>query len=140
MSGCVEMTRNSSETHGRDRFACSHASWQLLQEIGLAGGWQQLGTTYLAPANLKVEMLARHDYQPGDALDFKRVDGEDATAWALALDKAKDSARLDALIDDWSQRLPDCPSGTATVISLIFEFTEYAYGGEFVFANAATHS
>jgi hypothetical protein len=137
MSGIVEMVRNSRERNGRDRFSCSRAVWELLQELGVACGWHPQGTTYVAPPSLKVETPVRHNYQPGDPLDYKRVDATDAMAWASALEKAKQSRDFDSLIKDcWNHRLPQGPAYTPTLQSLIFEFIDYAYGGEFSFANA----
>ncbi len=131
------MVRNSPEANGRDRFSCSMQVWELLQELGLAFGWLQHGTTYVAPPSLKVDAPARHNYQPGDALDYKRLDSEDAMAWASALDRAKQSPNFAAMIKEyWMRRVPDGTRSTPALYSLILEFTEYAYGGEFVFANA----
>src|ERR1043166_380685 len=107
MNGIVEMVRSTSTLNARDRFSCSRANWELLQELGLACGWEQQGTTYLAPSSLKMEaeLLARHNYQPGDPLDYKRVDSEDALAWAGALGRAKRSAEFGAIIADcWTRR------------------------------------
>jgi len=138
MKKIVEMARNSTEANGRDRFSCSIAVWELLQELGLAFGWRQHGTTYVAPPSLKkLDAPARHNYQPGDALDYKRLDAEDAMAWAGALDSAKQSPHFSAMLEEcWTRRVPDGTACPPTLHSLILEFTEYAYGGGFVFANA----
>jgi hypothetical protein len=138
MKGIVEMVRDSAEPQGRDRFSCSRAVWELLLDIGLACGWRQHGTTYISLSRLKVDTPARHNYQPGDSLDYKRVDGEDAIAWASALDKAKRSAEFASIIKDcWAERRPNGAACPPTVEGVIFDFIAYAYGGEFAFANAA---
>ena len=131
------MVRKSPEPNGRDRFSCSRAVWELLQELGLECGWRQLGTTYVVPASRKVETPARHNYLPGDPLDYKCVDAQDAMAWASALATARQSPEFASLIKEcWMRRLPNGPAYSPTVQGLIFEFTEYAYGGEFAFADA----
>lgn len=137
MNDVVEMVRNTAVPKGRDRFSCSLGVWTFLQDLGQAFGWQPSGTTYIAPANRKAAVTARHNYQPGDALDYKRVDSEDAMAWARALEAARQSLLLDSMI---AARWPEpeaLPGAEATVSSMISEFTEYAFGGEFAFASEA---
>lgn len=138
-SNLVEMVRNAAEPHGRDHFACPPAVWDLLQELGQAFGWQPRGTTYAVRPNRKDVMdPARHDYRPGDALDRKRLDEEDAVAWARALQSAKESAQFDTLLaHHWARHAPAVEAQIPVVRSLIFEFTEFAYGGEFTFASSA---
>jgi hypothetical protein len=123
MAYIVDMFRDAAERKGRDRFSCSIAVWELLAEIGATFGWRPTGTTYIQPVHSKVESPARHNYQPGNAQDHKRVHAEDAAAWAAALAKAKQSPHFAAMI-----RSRELPPG------LLDEFIEFAYGGGFAFA------
>jgi hypothetical protein len=133
----IEMTRDAQEPRGRDRFSCSTAVWLLLQDLGQAFGWQPSGTTYLPPASLRISVPARRNYQPGDALDHKRLDAEDAVSWARALDLARQSSQFDTfLIERWAHHEPHSDVTIQTLCSLVFEFTEFAYGGEFTFAES----
>jgi len=135
MSGMVEMVRNTPVPNGRDHFSCSINAWGFLQELGLTFGWRPQGTTYMAPAKLKAGVPARHNYQPGDALDYKRLDVEDAMAWARALETAKQSPQFASMVEGhWAQRQPEGDAPAQTLHTLIYEFIEYAHGGEFAFA------
>lgn len=134
----VEMMRDARESKGRDRFACSVAVWTLLQELGQAFGWQPRGTTYLAPATLPISVLAKRNYQPGDALDHKRLDADDAVSWARALETARQSPQFTTLImERWARHVQHGPVQIQTLCSLILEFTEFAYGGEFTFTESS---
>jgi hypothetical protein len=135
MSGTVEMFRPAAEREGRDRFSCSVAVWELLAEIGQTFGWQPKGTTYLVSPKQKVETPALRNYQPGNALDHKRVEAEDAIAWASALEVAKRSPHLAAMMNARSEAI-GASDGAAIdrLAPLLDEFIEFAYGGAFAFA------
>jgi hypothetical protein len=130
MNGTVEMFRAAVEREGRDRFSCSLAVWELLVEIGQTFGWQPKGTTYLVSPRQKVETPALRNYQPGNALDHKRVETEDAIAWARALEVAKRSPHLAAMMNARSEAI-GASDGTAPHLD---EFIAFAYGGAFTFA------
>ena len=135
MSTIVEMFREASAPKGRNRFSCPLPIWELLSEVGRAFGWQPKGTTYVLPAKTTVDAPARRDYQPGGSQDHKRVEGEDAVAWARALDIAKGSPHLAAMIEARSVAL--ATSGKVDLGMLpgvLDEFIEFAYGGAFEFA------
>jgi hypothetical protein len=135
MSTIVEMFREASAPKGRNRFSCPLPIWELLAELGRAFGWQPKGTTYVLPAKTTVEAPARRDYQPGSSQDHKRVEEEDAVAWARALDVAKGSPHLAAMIEARSLAL--ATSGKVDLGMLpgvLDEFIEFAYGGAFEFA------
>lgn len=135
MSDVVQMYRDAAEAGGRDRFSCSLQIWELLQEIGQTFGWRPAGAIYVAPAQLKVEAPARRDYRPGGALDQKRIEQDDAAAWAQALGLAKDSPHLAAMIKARADA-PTALEGQVTEALLpgvIEEFVEFAYGGAFTF-------
>jgi hypothetical protein len=139
MSDIVEMYRAAVEPGGRDRFACSVATWTLLQELGHTFGWHPMGTAYVAPARLQVEAPARHDYRPAGALDQKQVAHDDAVAWASALALAKDSPHLAAMITARAAAIKAAGGqvSEALVPGVMEEFVEFAYGGAFTFVLAS---
>src|SRR5215217_5777023 len=98
MNDIVEMYRDAVERGGRDRFSCTVPIWELLQEVAQTFGWLPMGASYVAPPKLTVEAPLRHDYRPGGARDVKRVEKEDAAAWASALKSAQNSPHLAAMI------------------------------------------
>jgi hypothetical protein len=122
----VEMVRDARETRGRDRFSCTFEEWQLLLKLASEFGWQPHDTTYELPPSSKVEDPARHNYEPGEPSDRKRVDAQDSNELARALSEAQGSPRLAAMVAE---------SQNASVSTLISEFIEYAYGGAFMFAR-----
>lgn len=130
MSDVVEMYRDAAEAGGRDRYSCSVSSWKLLQEIGQAFGWQPAGATYVAPVQLKVQASARRDYQPGGTLDQKCIEQGDATAWAGALELAKGSPHLAAML---AARGVGSAAAVALWCGVLEEFVQFAYGGAFTF-------
>jgi hypothetical protein len=135
MSTVVQMFREAAAPKGRNRFACPMPVWELLWELGQAFGWHPQGTTYVLPAKSKVEAPARRNYQPGSAQDHKRVEAEDAMAWARALGVAKASPHAAAMIEARAAALADCGDVTAELLpGVIDEFIEFAYGGAFEFA------
>ena len=145
----IEMTRDSVESGGRDRFSLSSDAWTQLLVLGTTFGWQQRGTRYLRKQNAKVTDAdtaadAVHDYLPGNHLDYKRVDADDAYAWATALSAAQSSPHMEAAVCDKADAivLRGAPSTEATqsvnapFAVTMTEFIEYAYGGAFSFARA----
>lgn len=138
MKVTVEMYRDAAEPSGRDRFSCSMPAWELLQELGQTFGWRPMGATYIAPAKLKVEAPARHDYRPGGSLDQKRIEQDDAVAWAGALVLAKDSTHLAAMIAARTGATAADGEVTEELLpGVIEEFVEFAYGGAFTFTLAS---
>jgi hypothetical protein len=145
MEKLVEMMRITAEPGGRDRFSCSLSAWDLFRHLGQTFGWQPQGATYLpaaakkpSPAEAKASLpRARHDYVPGVAQDSKHVDSTDALEWARALERARSSPHLHALIASWSPEFGSAeatpPNGQVHVEALLDEFIQYAYGGEFAF-------
>jgi hypothetical protein len=144
----IEMTRDSAEPGGRDRYSLSSDAWTQLLVLGTTFGWQQRGTRYQRKQTDKVADVsatadAVHDYLPGNHLDYKRVDAEDAYAWATALSAAS-SPHMEAAVCDTADTivLRGTPSTEATqsvnapFAVTMTEFIEYAYGGAFSFARA----
>ena len=135
MSVIVEMFREAAAPKGRNRFSCPMPIWELLSELGRAFGWVPHGTTYVLPLKSKVEAPARRDYQPGSSQDHKRVEAPDAIAWARALEVAKASPHLAAMIDARSTALAGSGKrGSELLPGVLDEFIEFAYGGAFEFA------
>jgi len=151
MSEIVELVRDSRETGGRDRFSLSSDAWLLLLEIGATFGWKPNGTTYLRKPTNKASTprsiadaasTAIHDYLPGSGHDYKRIDADDAAAWARALDAARRSPHFAAMLGDRSRPVVlegDTSNDKTRSVNAPFtvtmaEFIEYAYGGAFAFA------
>jgi hypothetical protein len=129
------MFRDAGVPKGRDRFSCPLPIWEFLWELGRAFGWHPIGTTYVMPANSTVGVPARRDYHPGTSQDHKLVAAEDAVAWARALDAAKVSPYLAAMIEARAVALPSSGKPDAELLpGVLEEFTEFAYGGAFEFA------
>jgi hypothetical protein len=135
MSAIVEMFREAAAPKGRNRYSCPVPVWEFLWELGRAFGWHPKGTTYVVPANSAVEAPARRNYQPGSSQDHKRVEEEDALAWAAALVVAKASPHVAAMIEARSFALASSGKGGAELLpGVLDEFIEFAYGGAFKFA------
>jgi hypothetical protein len=125
MSAIVEMFREAATPRARHRFSCPLAAWELLRELGQAFGWQPQGTTYVLPEKSKVEAPALRNYEPGNVRDHKKVEAEDAKAWAQALQVARASPHAAAMIE--------ARSAGELLPGLIDEFIEFAFGGAFEF-------
>lgn len=135
MSAMIEMFRAAAAPKGRNRFSCPVSVWELLWELGIAFGWHPKGTTYVMPAKSTVESPARRDYQPSGTQDHKQVDAEDAIAWARALEVAKASPHLPAMIEARSVAVARSDKvGSELLPGVLDEFIEFAYGGAFAFA------
>lgn len=132
MNSTVDMSR---KTGAPNRFSCPLPTWEMLHELGRAFGWHPQGATYVIPAKSAVESPARRNYEPCDSEDQKQVGDADAMAWAGALEKAKVSPHVTAMLEKRS--LAFATSGKADgelLPSVIDEFIEFAYGGAFKFA------
>jgi hypothetical protein len=107
----------------------------MLHELGRAFGWHPQGATYVIPAESTVESPARRNYEPGDAQDQKQVGEADAMAWAGALEKAKVSPHVTAMLKKRSLAFADSGKADGELLpGVIDEFIEFAYGGAFEFA------
>lgn len=133
MSEVVQMFRDAAAPKGRDRYSCPAPIWGLLWELGRAFGWLPAGTTYVAPARRTVEAPALRNYQPGGSQDHKKVEEQDALAWARALETAKTSPHAAAMIQAHSAAHAG-EKGGVLLPGVLDEFVEFAYGGAFEFA------
>lgn len=81
-----------SRTSGDGQFTCSVPDWNFLRDLGRTFGWHPAGTTYLPQQGQRARHNPiKHDYQPGDSQDSKRVEANDAAQWAATLDGARRS-------------------------------------------------
>ena len=133
MKAIVEMFRDSAVPKGRDRYSCPVPIWELLWELGRAFGWHPTGTTYVVPAKHIVAAPARRNYQPGGSRDYKKVEEQDAVAWAQALEVAKESPHAAAMIQARSAAHAG-ETGGELQSGVLDEFIQFAYGGAFEFA------
>lgn len=132
MMEIVLMFRDATAPKGRDRYSCPVPIWEFLCELGGAFGWQPAGTTYVVPPGLKREAPARRNYQPGGSRDSKRLQEQDAVAWARALEAAKMSPHTEAMIQARATARAG-ESGGELLPGVLDEFIEFAYGGAFEF-------
>ena len=135
MMEIVQMFRDAAAPKGRDRFSCPVPIWEFLWELGRAFGWQPTGTTYVVPPGLKREAPARRNYQPGGSQDSKRLEEQDAIAWARALEAAKVSPHAEAMIQARAT-----PGAGELLPGVLDEFIEFAYGGAFEFTLSNEHA
>jgi len=132
------MARDSAEPGGRDRFACSLPIWTLLLQVAESFGWKPSGTTYSSARPLLVESAVRHNYQPGAAQDQKRVAADDALAWAMALNEARHSPHLLAMLESSAAATTALAGAAEAPFTVVLdEFIAYAFGGAFYFALEA---
>jgi hypothetical protein len=144
----VTLLRGIDKRGQRDRFFCDLTAWDLLLEVAASFGWKPRGTTYVAagfPAANRpgaTDSAPRHDYQPGDARDPKRVDSVDAIAWAAALSAAHRSPHLTGMLDATLTTASARPGlrwateHSSPFVTVMDGFTAYAFAGAFEFARA----
>lgn len=125
-----------SRTSGDDQFTCSLADWNFLRDLGRTFGWRPTGTIYLPQQGQRARHNPiKHDYQPGDSQDSKRVEADDSARWAAALDGAKRSPfiagmlRKHAQLQDANQTVDE-----STLHAQLQSFIEFARRGAFTIA------
>jgi len=129
------MFRDASKPGGRNRFSCSLSTWELLAELGRTFGWHPKGTTYVVPVTSRATSPALRNYQPGGSQDTKWVETEDSLGWARALELAKASAYVPAMIEARAAALAKEGKPAGDLLpGVLEEFVEFAYGGAFKFA------
>jgi hypothetical protein len=136
MAGIIEMFRGSSESKEPASFTCSLGTWELLWELGQTFGWRPKGATYVAPPGRKISTPALRNYHPGEALDRKWVDADDALGWAAALDVARKSPHLDAMLNARHAGHGSDPADADRSRFEVDRFIEFARNGAFEFAVA----
>lgn len=91
----VELTR----AKGDEQFTCTLSDWNFLFDLGQTFGWHPAGTTYLPQQGDRARRNPiKHDYQPGDSQDSKRVEADDSAQWASALGAALRSPFLTGML------------------------------------------
>jgi hypothetical protein len=135
VSATIEMFRDAGSSRGRNRFSCSLSTWELLTELGRTFGWRPTGTTYVVPVTSRAQAPALRNYEPGGSQDTKLIETQDALAWAQALELAKTSPHVPAMIEARALALArgGRPAGDL-LPGIIEEFVVFAYGGAFKFA------
>jgi hypothetical protein len=131
----VTLVRDATEPGGRNVFSCTEREWELLVQLGQVFGWPARGATYIRHKGSSVEDDVRHGYKAGESQDPKRVDSEDALSWATALDRARGSERIDALIEKTEAGQQNAIN-SVLFAAILDDFIEYAYGGEFSFSKS----
>ncbi|MBL8265689.1 hypothetical protein [Steroidobacter sp.] len=121
---------------GDREFSCALPDWNFIVELGQTFGWQPAGTTYLPQQGQRARLNPiKHDYQPGDSQDRKRVEAHDSEHWSVALAGAKRSPFISAMLRKHSQL--QAGSGTSTEASMhsqLQSFIELARRGAFTIA------
>jgi hypothetical protein len=121
---------------GSGEFSCSLVFWDLMVELAGAFGWKSFGTGYTSISGKQVHgQTLRHGYKPGDWSDAKRVEGDDASAWATALTAARESPHLHKMAA--AKRVEDQSISDAEFEEAMAAFIRYLRGGSFSFARMA---
>ena len=132
-----------SGASGDDQLTCTLADWNFMRDLGLTFGWRPTGTTYLPQqGQLARHNPIKHDYQPGDIQDRKRVEADDSAHWAAALDGAKRSPFIVGMLRKHAQlQNEDRSSAEPSLYSQLQSFIVFARRGAFTIAlqSATTH-
>lgn len=128
----VELSREPST----DQFTCSLPDWNFMRDLGQTFGWHPVGTTYLPQQGQRARHNPiKHDYQPGDTQDRKRIEAADSAQWVTALEVAKRSPFISGML---RTHVKLCgASGTHTEQSLhlhLQNFIEFARRSGFTIA------
>lgn len=133
----VELSRE----RGDDQFTCTLPDWSFIRDLGQTFGWHPTGTTYLPQQGERARHNPiKHDYQPGDSQDRKRVETDDAARWAAALDAARRSTFISAILRARVQ-LQDAndPHSDHSLQTLLQRFIEFSRRGAFTIALRQKH-
>lgn len=133
----VELSRVS----GDDQFTCTLTDWNFLRDLGQTFGWHPAGTTYLPQHGQRARHNPiKHDYQPGDSQDSKRVEADDCARWAAALDAAERSPFISGMLRAHAQ-LQDRNDTDAenSLHSQLQTFIQFARRGAFTIALKDVH-
>ncbi|MBM0103114.1 hypothetical protein JM946_00070 [Steroidobacter sp. S1-65] len=126
---------------GDDEFTCTLADWNFIRDLGLTFGWHPTGTTYLPQQGQRARHNPiKHDYQPGDSQDRKRVEAADSARWAAALEEAKRSPFISGMLRKHiQQREESRPDAEPSLHSQVQRFIEFARRGAFTIALSDTN-
>lgn len=133
----VELYRDS----GDDQFTCTLTDWNFIRDLGRTFGWRPVGTTYLPQLGQRARNNPiKHDYQPGDTQDSKRVEAHDSAQWAAALDAAERSPFISGMLRAYEQRQDRNPTDTEhSLHSQLQTFIQFARRGAFTIALKSVH-
>lgn len=125
------VTLRGTSQHASRRFLCPPSVWQFLRDLGQTFGWHPKGTTYVtsSPPTARSDTSLRHDYKPGSADDCKLIEDDDAIEWAHALEVAKRSTYLGAMISAHAGL-----TGDGAVLEIMDDFIRFAHRGAFAFS------
>lgn len=128
----VELFRDPG-TPGGAQFSCSLSDWNFLWELARTFGWHPIGTTYLLRHGQPAQHLPiKHDYQPGDSQDRKRVEANDCWQWIAALEGARRSPFLSGMLQAHAKLQPSDSGATEAALGLLIQnFIEFARRGPF---------
>lgn len=131
----IQMTRESGQP-GRDQFSCTLPDWDFMLELGRTFGWRPVGTTYLPQRGQQARHKPlKHDYQPGDIRDGKRVEAEDSSLWVAALERARRSSSLPGMLQAHAQGQEPGNKATERSLQLLLQnFIAFARRGPFTIA------
>jgi hypothetical protein len=117
---------------GQIEFTCNLPDWNFIRDLGQTFGWHPAGTTYLPQQGQRARSNPiKHDYQPGESEDSKRVEADDSAQWAAALDAARRSPFIDGMLRQHAQ----LHVGTeCSLHSQLQTFIEFARRGAFTIA------
>jgi hypothetical protein len=125
-----------SGASGDDAFSCTLTDWNFFRDLGLTFGWHPAGTTYLPQQGQRARHNPiKHDYQPGDSQDRKRVEAEDSGQWTAALDQARRSPFISGMLRQHVQLSEgNRVSDEQSLRSQLQSFIEFARRGAFTIA------
>lgn len=133
----VELSRVS----GEDLFTCTLTDWNFIRDLGQTFGWHPAGTTYLPQQGQRARHNPiKHDYQPGDSQDSKRVEADDSAQWAAALDRAARSPFISAMLRKHAQlQNRNDTDAEHSLHSQLQTFIQFARRGAFTIALKGVH-
>jgi hypothetical protein len=108
-------------------------------ELGKTFGWRPEGTTYLPQRGQQARRTPiKHNYQPGDTQDGKRVEAEDSAQWIAALERARRSRFIAGMLQSHARlQRPGNRVTERSLQLLILNFIEFARRGSFTIALQA---
>lgn len=125
-----------SRAGGADQFTCTLPDWDFICALGQTFGWHPAGTTYLPQQGQRARHNPiKHDYQPGDSEDSKRVEADDSAHWAAALDAAEQSRFISGMLRTYVRLQDGTQMGAEhSLHSQLQSFIEFARRGAFTIA------
>lgn len=125
-----------SRERGDELFTCPLPDWNFIHELGRTFGWHPAGTTYLPQHGQQArDNPIKHDYQPGDSQDRKRVEADDSALWVTALDGARRSPFISGMLRNRVKLQGANATGTEQSLDLLLRnFIEFARRGAFTIA------